>query len=350
MGVKTISPARFRLNEAQYSVRQSEAASQSGGDTLRNGESNMKGTMRREEIGCVSAIAGLVSRVLIIVLAMLLVPALAAAPSSRSASKANPRLASVEIEIWPEFDRPAVLVILKGELATDIALPAPISLRIPASSGGPTAVAYATPAKAELLNLKYDRADAGDFITLRFEVPGRLFHVEFYDPLVTNTPERGYTYLWPGDFATDRLAVIFQEPAAASNFSLQPNLEATATGQDGLSYRSAELGAFKAGKQLPIKVRYTKTDSRTSSEIVKPIARDSSASTVAGFAEGIPDWIPILVALAVLFIGAGAAFLWWRPRKRVSAPQSSGTAFCSKCGNPLALGDRFCSKCGAPVR
>jgi hypothetical protein len=31
----------------------------------------------------------------------------------------NPRLASMHMEIWPEYDRPAVLVILKGDLQGD---------------------------------------------------------------------------------------------------------------------------------------------------------------------------------------------------------------------------------------
>ncbi|MDO8595603.1 MAG: zinc ribbon domain-containing protein [Sulfuricaulis sp.] len=289
------------------------------------------------------------SRILMLVLAFMLLPVLAADPSSGGVPKGNPRLASLQIEIWPEYDRPAALVILKGELTADVALPAAVFLRIAAASGGPAAVASSTGPSAKLFNAKYERKDAGDFITLRFEVTERFFHVEFYEPLATRTPDRDYTYVWPGDLAVDRLSVIVQEPAAASDLSVQPNLDAAAAGQDGLRYRSAELGAFAAGKQLPIKVRYTKTDSRVSSEILQLKAPGSSPVPATGSGKLPFGWILVLGVAPVLLIGAGAALLWWRRRRKVSGARPSGTGFCSKCGQP-ASGDPFCSKCGAPVR
>ena len=309
----------------------------------------MKESMRRQGTRGGGAQAVFGSRILMLVLAIMLLPALAAGPTSRAAPKGNPRLASLQIEIWPEFDRPAALVILKGELAADVVLPAAVSLRIAASSGGPTAVAFSTGPSANLLNLKYDRKDAGDFITLKFELQERIFHVEFYEPLVTRTPERDYTYVWPGDLTVDRLSVIVQEPATASSFSVQPNLGAATAGQNGLFYRSAELGALDAGKQLPIRVSYTKTNPRTSEEILKPTALDSSPAPTTGSGKGAFGWILVLGVAPVLLIGAGAAFLWWRRRWKASGAQARGAAFCSKCGAQSASGDRFCSKCGAPL-
>ena len=66
------------------------------------------------------------------------------------------------------------------------------------------------------------------------------------------------------------MRVIVQEPAAVSNFSVLPKLDASASGQDGLRYHSADLGAQSMGKRLPISVRYTKTDARTSTQILPP--------------------------------------------------------------------------------
>ena len=299
----------------------------------------MKVTMRRQGTQAGGAHAVFMSRILMLVLAIILLPALAAGPSSGGAPKGNPRLASLQIEIWPEFDRLAALVILNGELAADVALPAAVSLRIAASSGGPTAVASRTGPSANLFNLKYDRKNAGDFITVSFEVSERFFHVEFYEPLATGTPERSYTYVWPGDLAADRLSVIVQEPATASNLAVQPKLDAAVAGKNGLFYRSAELGALEAGKHLPIRVSYTKTNPRTSEEILKPTALDSSP---------VPIWI-LALAAAGLVIGAGAALVWWRWRGNMSEEPPGGAGFCSKCGAQSASGDRFCSKCGAPL-
>ena len=344
-GAPASSKQGSRLRDAH--VRESGAVLSSAGAASVSGVTSPKGAPVPPSDGAQAAFA---SRILMLVLAVMLLPALAAAPSSRDAPKGNPRLASLHIEIWPEFDRPAALVLLKGELAADVALPAAVSLRIAASSGGPAAVAYSTGPSANLLNLKYDRKDAGDFITLRFEVPERYFHLEFYEPLATRTPDRDYTYVWPGDLAANRVSVIVQEPAAANNLSVQPNLDPTATGQDGLRYRSAELGAFDAGKQLSIKVRYTKTDSRVSSEILQLKAPGSPPVPATGSGKGAFGWWIVILGVApALLVGAGAVFLWWRRRRKASGAQAGGAGFCSRCGAQRDLGDRFCAKCGASL-
>lgn len=289
------------------------------------------------------------SRILLLILAIMFAPAFAAAPSARDVAKGNPRLAGLQIEIWPEFDRPAAaLVILKGEIAPDVPLPAAVNLRIAARSGGPTAVAYSTGSSGNLLSLKYERRDAGDFITLKFDAPERFFHIEFYDPLMASTPGRSYTYVWNGDLATDRLSVVLQEPAAASDLSVQPPLDATAVDPDGLRYRSAELGAFQAGKQLDLNISYTKSDRRTSTEILKPEAPDATPQAIAGPSKKeLALWLVAVVA--VLVLGGIVASAWWYRRKRVPEPQPSGAGFCRKCGAPSASGDLFCTKCGAPL-
>ncbi|MBI4190779.1 MAG: zinc ribbon domain-containing protein, partial [Betaproteobacteria bacterium] len=202
----------------------------------------------------------------------------------------------------------------------------------------------------ELFNLAYDRTDADNFITLRFKTAQRFVHVEFYDPLATSTPDRRYTYVWPGDLVVDQLSVRVQEPAAASNVSVQPDLGAGFAGPDGLLYRTAALGALKAGRQLPIEIRYTKTDSRTSSEILKLNAPESTSQAATGSVQGVPGWLLVLAVAAALAVGAGVASLWWHWRKKTSGAQPGDAAFCPQCGSRLASGDRFCSKCGAPVR
>lgn len=288
------------------------------------------------------------ARILILILAVMLPPAFAAATPARDVAKGNPRLASLQIEIWPEFDRPAALVILKGEIAAEVPLPAAVTLRIAAASGGPAAVAYSAGSSSNLLNLKYDRRDAGDFITLKFDTPERFFHIEFYDPVVTSSPGRSYTYVWTADLAVDRLSVMLQEPAAASEISVQPALDATAVGQDGLRYRSAELGPYQAGKPLEVKIRYTKTDPRPSREIVKPKSPDSSPLLSAGPSKTeLAIWLVGIVV--VLGFGIWAALMWWYGREKRSESPSSHAGFCPKCRVRTATGDRYCSKCGAKL-
>jgi hypothetical protein len=272
----------------------------------------------------------------------------------------------LDIAVWPEFDRSAALVILRAEIAEDVGLPGAVSLRIPASSGGPGALAYAASADGQLLNLVYQRSDAQDFITLTFSTPERFFQVEFYDPMAVATTDRSYTYTWPGDLTVDKLSVELQEPAAATGLTVQPELGPGEVRPDGLTSRQADLGAFGAGQTLAIDVRYQKSDSRTSAEI---LGLETGAPTAGGTGsdEGVPVWLVALLAVVVLAVCAGGIVLWrWRERQTVTAAgratraarrrekatgqRESGTNFCPQCGAALRARDRFCPECGSAVR
>src|SRR5689334_812791 len=143
------------------------------------------------------------------------------APLPAPAQGARPSMASLTIEIWPEYDRPDALVILRGVLAQDVKLPARVALRIPAASNGPAAVAYSTSADGSLLNLRHEPSKSGEYVTLSFELPERYFHVEFYEPIGATGAARTFRYTWPGDYAVGRATVSVQEPAASQGLATE---------------------------------------------------------------------------------------------------------------------------------
>jgi hypothetical protein len=280
-----------------------------------------------------------------------LVPAAIAADAP-----AQPRLASLQIEIWPEFDRPAALVILKGEFAGDIALIPTATIRIPASSGGPSAVAFSTAPGGDLLTMPYERVDGTDFITLRLKPHDRFFHVEFYDPFPVGALDRKYSYTWPGDFAVDRLTLRVQQPATSSNFSITPPIANGMAGPDKLLYWTKEIGKAQAGKALPVEIKYSKNETRTSIELLglgkpaaAPLAAPQAVSQPAAQGEVLPAWLLATIGGMVILAGALLAWAFWRRRQQpAAAPAAAG--FCPQCRNPLQKDDRFCSKCGSAVR
>jgi ribosomal protein L32 len=263
----------------------------------------------------------------------------------------NPRLATLDIAIWPEFDRPAALVILRAEIAEDVTS----RRRLCASNqlGGPAALAYAASADGQLLNLGYQRSDAQDFITLTFSTPERFFQVEFYDPIAVGTTDRSYTYTWPGDLAADKLSVELQEPATATGLSVQPELGAGQIRPDGLTYHQVDLGAFDAGQTLAIDVSYQKTESRTSAESLRAQFRGRCPS----------GWWPRLCwrrgrCRRVLRRRGAVSSYETRPRatraarrrEQAAGQRESGANFCPQCGAALRSRDRFCPECGTAVR
>ena len=280
----------------------------------------------------------------------------AGAASSGDQAAAAQRFASLQVEIWPEFDRRgAALIILKGELAASVALPASVSLRIPASSE-PTAVAFATAPDSGLFNLKHEQTRGEGYTTLRFTTAHRFLHVEFYDPIQAASEERRFDYDWPGDLAVDRLTVRLQEPAGITTLSTKPGLQAAGKGPDGLLYQEAQLGSFKAGQRATLEVRYTKTDGRTSAEIlglnaaVPAPAQAVAPSPEGGSAEMPSRWLIAGVLAAIALVVVGFVLLWPRLRGQESGTRPHAAGFCAKCGRQLARGDRFCAQCGTPVR
>ena len=270
----------------------------------------------------------------------------AASYAAAAAPAAGPQIARLEIEIWPEYDRPQSLVILKGELAPDTRLPAAIALRIPATAGQPSAVAYIDES-GKLMNLDHQRQLAGPFVLVRLTTPQRSFHLEFYEPLLANEAQREYRYTWPGDLAVQKLGVLVKEPAAATELSISPPLGVAGAGPDGLRYHAAELGALKAGEQKVVTVRYTKTDPRSSTEILA--ARSTAAPPAQAGARTTWWWVTLAaIVLGVLGLIGVAVALW--PRRKSAVAAVTAQRKCRKCGRAAAPADRFCAGCGAALK
>jgi len=127
----------------------------------------------------------------------------------------------MQIALWPEYDRPSVLVIYRIVLADQVSLPTRLSLRIPASAGEPNAVAEIDVAAGGLVNVAYARQVSGDWATLDFTVRSPEIQVEYYDPALDRQDvSRHFEYLWPGDYTIQALSIEIQQPLGASNLRI----------------------------------------------------------------------------------------------------------------------------------
>lgn len=288
-------------------------------------------------------------------------------------------LSALTIELWPEFDKPATLVLLKGTLASSVQLPAQLTLHIPAASGGPFAVAVED-ASGKLLNTQYTATPSGEAIAVNLTTDFPTFHIEYYDPALTISGEaRDYVFQWTPDYAVTAATLRVQEPVDARDLAAEPAVALAGTADFGLNYYAASLGALSAGESISIHLRYSKSTSTLSSEVVSQNAPVPLATPAA--TESLPQrssLVPILLAAAggvgLLLIGFGVwSFVrnrremeMERPRRRrrhaasdgdeppaALSPQPEAPAwarFCTQCGQPLLTGDRFCRNCGTPVR
>jgi hypothetical protein len=292
----------------------------------------------------------------------LLAPTLALT-STRALAQDASRLSLLEIDLWPEYDRPTVLVIYRITLASDTTLPVNLTLKIPASAGAPFAVA-ARQLDGILVNIVYEQQSSGDWATIKFTATMPEIRVEYYDPgLVKQGEARHFAFSWPGGFQVDSLAVQVQQPVDSSNMRINPSLGNGSLGNEGLTYYSAQVGPLSTNQTFDLALDYQKTsDILTFNSIqVKP-SQPLGPNTAGRKTLNIPTII--LASLGVALIAGGA--IWYflsgrkdmRPsRRRFRSLQSEspedaagGVIYCHQCGNRASSGDSFCRVCGTRLR
>jgi hypothetical protein len=286
----------------------------------------------------------------------------------------TPSLSSLDISLWPEFDRPDVLVIYRGLLAPETPLPASVEFRIPASAGEPTAVAYVGE-DGQLLNQQHTTRLDGDWLVVSFELSSLGFQVEYYAPLVVgSTGQREFTYTYRADYPIAVLSLDIQVPPGAQEFVLEPAANSVAQESDGLTYHKVQAGALAPGESLSWTITYQKADSALTVESLAPPelpAQPPPQSQPTEATEGSTVVVFVIAFLALIAIGGGA--FWLGQHTQASSEPSSqsarlsreqalgrrgtkartdtdGTGFCHLCGARLRYDADFCHKCGTAVR
>ncbi len=287
-----------------------------------------------------------------------------------------PLLSDLQISLWPEHDRPEVLVIYRGLFAEDTPLPIPIEIAIPVEVGEPTAVAYIGEG-GERLNQQYTTRVSGDWLVVAFELNALGFQLEYYDALPTDAEgRREYTYAYTADYPITDLNLDFQVPPTAQGFVLEPPADSVITESDGLVYHLVNAGALARGEERSWTFAYQKDNEDLT---VSALAQPESTGPAAGGAAGGTDNSTVLIFLVafVALVAVGAAAFWLgrrtqplqpeppaspRPKRRGSGrgsqmprqrlPSSGGqeALFCHHCGAELRADSDFCHKCGTAVR
>jgi hypothetical protein len=288
-------------------------------------------------------------------------------PSAAQAQ--NPiTLDTLQISIWPEYDKPSVLIIYQMNLSANTSYPATLSIRIPSAAGEPYALA-ARQLDGSLFTIDHTRQVVGEWAMITFTTTTPELQLEYYDPsLSKNGAERHFTYLWPGDYTVSQLSIQVQQPYGATQMRISPSLGSGALGAYNLTYYTQDLGAVSAGQDFQITIDYQKSSDELSAENL-PI--EPSASIPQGTLGDInlKTWLPwVLGILGAALIVGGIVWFWQSGRQR-PAPQThrrrtKSTAYerdtesnsaeepiyCSQCGKRASPGDQFCRYCGSSLR
>jgi hypothetical protein len=266
-------------------------------------------------------------------------------------------LETLSVQLWPEFDQPAMLVIYDFTLTESTPLPTDINLRIPVDANL-TAVAYAP--SGNLLNVPYQEPveeDGWQVVTFQADTPA-IYHIEYYAPLTQDDSKREYLYLWPGDYGVAVFKVSIKVPVDTTEFVTDPQMRSSTpvnNGQTTLEWGTSDL---EAGEQLPIKLTYTKTSDRlgvSDQPLETGVVDENTEGRIS-----LSNYLPyILGGLGILLILAGGLYFWQTSKGRSSPRQrhrvredetDGGEIYCHQCGKRAQPADRFCRTCGTRLR
>ncbi len=289
-------------------------------------------------------------------------------------------LSELRIELWPEYDRPSMLVQIIGTLDPSVALPAEVLVRVPAASGGPLAVATRSSAGA-LINAPYTTTVSNDQILVTLRADTADFHVEYYDPgLAITGTARSFAFLWNTDYAVASAGIRVQAPVDSSQLTADPPLISAGPGDFGLNYYTASLGSLTAGQQVSLRLTYSKSTSTLSASTVAASSTQPASAPAAtpgltlaspwlwgGVGAGLVVFGVAVWALGRMRTSQEEARRQYSRRRRPVRPSMARRAdpappplgpsapgepagFCTECGQRLRAGDRFCRSCGTPAR
>lgn len=284
-------------------------------------------------------------------------------------AQGNPiSLEKVEVDLWPEYDRPDVLVIYHIFLPADTSLPANVTLPIPAAVGDPYNLAVRE-ADGNMYNLTFNRTVKGAWGEVNFSTPGTEIQLEYYNTdLKKAGSQRSFTYLWPASYAVKSFNVQIQRPVGASQMQINPPLTASGSGEGDLQYYSGEIGSLAADQDFSLSLQYQKPNDSLSIELMKVQPAGPVNNQTPGRLT-LSDYLPWILGVLAFSLIIGGAIWYWRSgrapqpaeeRRRHAATgrsrpaekiiDSSDGMYCHQCGKRALAGDVFCRSCGARLR
>ncbi len=289
-------------------------------------------------------------------------------PFGAAHAQATVHLSQLTIRLWPEFDKPGVLVFLIGQAASDATLPAELKFTLPPGSTV-NAVAYMDTTN-NILTDKVTHAVEGQNVSIT--TPNGNFHIEFYDPgLSIDRQQRSYRFTWQGSYVVDQLTWEVEQPAGATNFKVDPPGGATIFDENGLAVYQLKAPGPPPGQAASISVGYDKQTGALTVDMLSA-AKSATASAPQPSTSSTLTIAAVIVVLALAAAGVviylrggfaglsarlgGAAAPLERERrsraraaKKLANKPSPGERFCPQCGQLALPNDLYCRNCGTKL-
>jgi hypothetical protein len=274
-------------------------------------------------------------------------------------AQSNVSLASVNVQLWPEYDQPSMLVITDFEVPAITSLPVNLTFRIPKDANLIAVASYT--ADGSLANAAYEGPkDDGEWQSFIITLDSTTTRFEYYQPITFNGNQRTFSYLWNNDYAVDAFNISVLEPVDTTSLTTTPQLNSKEE-KDGLVYYHGNPVKLASGEQFALNLEYQKSSDAliTSPPGVQPAAPvdENTPGRVS-----LNNTLPYLIGgLGVIMIVGGLVYYLRsgnngskKSRRRKHAnpiiEESESDVYCAQCGTRAHSGDRFCRVCGSRIR
>lgn len=269
-------------------------------------------------------------------------------------------LNSVMVDLWPEYDRPSVLVIYEIELGEPASFPLELTFQVPAKADMQTVASRDD--DGELIPLEWEASSTGQWMDIQFTTMDSYIRLEYYDPsILKQDDQRLFKFTWSSLYPASDLSIYVQQPYGASDLATIPEMTEVASTTPKSAYYMLEVGPVEAGDPYVLQIQYAKNTSNLAYPALDvfaaaPINRNTTgrAASILGVVLGL-----LVIATALLLL-VGLYYLRFRKKNdlQIKGGGPDGVVinpdkqavFCHECGSRSKPGDSYCRNCGTELR
>ena len=228
-------------------------------------------------------------------------------PPASGFTALNPgvKVDQMQIQVMPELDQPAVLVIMSLTLPDSVALPATFKFTVPAGATV-TGIGEVDPQGKFTYNYQFPPTETGaewDTVTIQVKQYRSLQIDYYYDPGLPKAAGDRTIPIWfqvPTDVGM--LLLHIQHPARSEDFKVVPGVQASGDGGDGFVYSVGSYTDVKAGSTLGHVVTYSKPDG--------DLSLNSDGSIATKSATQADTTMVLLVVILAVVVVVGGIVVW----------------------------------------
>ena len=251
--------------------------------------------------------------------------------------------------IWPEYDRPGVLVILTGEIANE-RLPLQLKLPLPDGADVPLGIGHSD-TTTNLSPLPEVRESGKRWVDAR--IIKQEFQIEFYYNPFSEGNRREGEYILQLNHPLEEYHVAIQQPLGGENFRFSETGVDSISDDHGLSYMRKHMSQLlPAGTPKKFSFSYNNRTGRMTVDILQDILEKMPPQNLqtdtpqAGVVNRyrLPTYEPYAI-LGIVVVLIGVVF-WQSEKKQKMSMTKEGKNFCPNCGAKIDGNTNFCSNCG----